>query len=125
MSGASDPALEAIEHVCRLISGPGVRAGEVAAELDETFAPEGGPVRSVRVVAVPGSDDVNHVDLELRAPAPLQMLRDAFGEGDEPVRVHWDEPRALFFQLPAVAVIAERERGDEESVRKLTLRRDA
>lgn len=117
-------ALEAIERVRRAISGPRAPAGEVAEELGALEGDEGA-VRRVGVVAVPGTDDVSHVDLELRTAAPLAALRDAFGEGSEPPKVHWDEPRSLFFQLPSVAVIAQLVPGDEESVRKLSLRRDA
>ena len=117
-------ALEAIERVRRAISGPRAPAGEVAREL-KALESEAGAVRRVGVVAVPGTDDISHVDLELHTAAPLAALRDAFGDPSEPPRVHWDEPRSLFFQLPSVAVIAQLVPGDEESVRMLSLRRDA
>ena len=117
-------ALEAIERVRRAISGTRAPAGEVAVDL-KALEGEGGAVRRVGVVAVPGTDDVSHVDLELRTAASLAALRGAFGEGEELPQVHWDEPRSLFFQLPSVAVIAQLVPGDEESVRMLSLRRDA
>lgn len=116
----ADPVLEAIERVRRLLSGPRADAREVAAELEKPAE----AVQSVNVVAVPGSDDVSHVDLELRDPARVRTLRDAYGEPGEPPRVDWDRPRTLVFRLPAIALIARLERDDEESVRTVTLRRD-
>jgi hypothetical protein len=112
--------LEAIERVTGLISGPRADAREVAAELGEAF----GPVASVDVVAVPDSDDVSHVDLELREPEPASTLRDALGEADEPPRVHFDSPRSLMWMRPETAVIARLQRGDEELVQRVTVRRD-
>lgn len=126
MSGLTD----AIDGICGLVSSER-RAARVAGELGEVVhtqpnalrvRPRGEHFRDAYVVH--GDDgDVSYVELSLRQPASLDVLSAAFGEYDEPPRVHWDSPRRLFFDAPraACSVLVDLE---DDSVSTVIVRHD-
>jgi hypothetical protein len=124
---------DALNDVCRLLSGE-ARAAAVARALGEVVEEQSNALR-VRphhehfrgaYVVHDRDGDVEHVELELRRPLPLDVLGAAFGHYTEPPRIHWDSPRKFIFDAEhgACSVIARVEDvgGTADSV---TIRRDA